>query len=199
MKHGFEKYCKDYEKIENYEKAKKDDFKGWECHHRLETYTPEGERRIIDITKKELIALGMYYHRPAEELIFLTIKEHHEYRKGKRHTEEARRKMSEARKGKHLSEEHKKKIGEAQKGKKLSAETRRKLAESAKGKKMSEEARRKMSESAKGNKNHLGKKHTDETRNKMSIVRKGMRWYNNGKINIRAKECPDGFVPGQLR
>ena len=30
------KYCKDYVKIENYEKAIKDSFK-WECHHRLET------------------------------------------------------------------------------------------------------------------------------------------------------------------
>lgn len=30
--------CKDYENIENYEKAKADNFKNWECHHRLETH-----------------------------------------------------------------------------------------------------------------------------------------------------------------
>ena len=29
MKYNFEKFCKDYENIENYEKAKKDNFKGW--------------------------------------------------------------------------------------------------------------------------------------------------------------------------
>ena len=31
MKHTFERYCKDYENIENYEAAKKDNFKCWEC------------------------------------------------------------------------------------------------------------------------------------------------------------------------
>ena len=36
--------CKDFENIENYEKAKGDNFKGWDCHHRLETHTPDGER-----------------------------------------------------------------------------------------------------------------------------------------------------------
>lgn len=28
---------------------------------------------------------------------------------------------------------------------------------------------------------------------------KGMKFFNNGIINIRAKVCPDGFVPGMLR
>ena len=26
----------------------------------------------------------------------------------------------------------------------------------------------------------------------------GKHWYNNGKINKRAKECPPGFVSGRL-
>ena len=30
-------------------------------------------------------------------------------------------------------------------------------------------------------------------------AKKGTRWFNNGKINKRAKECPPGFTPGQLR
>ena len=34
---------------------------------------------------------------------------------------------------------------------------------------------------------------------KRSEARKGMRWFNNGKINIRAKECPLGFVPGRIK
>ena len=80
---GYKQYCKDYKNIENYEKAKKDNFKGWECHHRLETHTPDGKRRDVDISQKELIALGMYYNRPASELIFLPASEHNAYGKGK--------------------------------------------------------------------------------------------------------------------
>ena len=130
MKHGFERYCKDYENIENYEKAKADNFKGWECHHRLETHTPDGERRLVDITHKELKALGMYYNRPASELIFLTSREHHAIRKV---STETRQKLRETKKGeknpmygkpawnkgKKMSEEQKKKIGATNKGKNI--------------------------------------------------------------------------------
>ena len=31
MGHKFEKFCKSPENIENYEKAKADNFKGWDC------------------------------------------------------------------------------------------------------------------------------------------------------------------------
>ena len=44
------------------------------------------------------------------------------------------------------------------------------------------EADEASSKAMKGNKYHLGK-----------------HWYNNGKINKRAKECPPGFVPGMLK
>ena len=196
MRHEFEKYCTEPEKIENYEKAKKDNFKGWNCHHRLETHNSDGERRLVDISQKELIALGMYYHRPASELIFLTTREHNAFRRGK---------------------------PTWSKGKQFSEEYRKKISESHKGKKMSEEARRKMSESAKGNKYHLGKKHTNEAKKKMSEAWsydkhfsdntkkklseaskgntnvRGRHWYHNGEINIMAKECPPGFVPGRLK
>ena len=127
MKYNFERYCKDYEKIENYEKAAADNFKGWHCHHRLETHTSDGERRLVDITQKELMALNMYYHRPAEELIFLTSREHNAFKKGKKHTEEARRKMSEAANGRKNSAESKKKNSEAHKGKKHSEESKKKI------------------------------------------------------------------------
>ena len=123
MSYNFKRYCKDYESIENYEKALADNFKGWHCHHRLETHTPDGKRRDVDIAQAELRALGMYWHRPSDELIFLTESEHdslhkkgNTYFKGKRHTEESRIKMSETRKGTHFTEEHKKKLGKAKKG-----------------------------------------------------------------------------------
>lgn len=193
MKRNFKYYCKDFEKIENYDKAKKDNFKGWDCHHRLETHTSDGERRLVDITVEELQALGLYFDRPPEELIFLPSSEHislHKkgktYFKEKRHTEEAKKKISEAQKGENNSMHGK---SPWNKGKKMSEEFCRKNSESHKGKPspnkgkhLSAEIKKKISDTLKGN-----------------TATKGMHWYNNGKINIMAKECPDGFTPGHLR
>lgn len=67
--------------VENYEKAKADNFVGWNLHHRLETHNSDGEQRPIDLTMRELIALGVYLHRPADELIFLTMEEHQKLHK----------------------------------------------------------------------------------------------------------------------
>lgn len=112
------RFCKDFTKIENYDKAVNDTTQTWVCHHRLETHNSDGERRLVDISKAELIALGMYYDRPPEELIFLTSVEHSLlHLKGKHHSEEAIRKMSEAHKGHSHSEETRKKLSEAHKGK----------------------------------------------------------------------------------
>ena len=69
-------FCNELEKVENYEKAKADNFIGWDRHHRLETHNSDGQRRLVDLTFEELIALDMYYNRPAEELIWLTHSEH---------------------------------------------------------------------------------------------------------------------------
>ena len=177
-------YCSDIENVENFEKAKADNFIGWDCHHRLETHNSDGERRLVDITQAELIALGMYYNRPAEELIFMTTKEH---------------KILHS-KGKHPSEETKKKLSEVKKGKKMSEEARRKNSESHKGnnyhlgKHHSEEAKRKMSEAW-----DYDKHFTEEARKKLCKARKWKHWYNNGKINIIANECPPGFMPGMLK
>ena len=162
MKHNFEYFCKEPEKIENYQKAKKDNFKGWDCHHRLETHNSDGERRLVDITVAELQALRMYYNRPPEELIFLTSREHSSFNKGKKRSDEAKKKMSEAKKG-----EKNPSYGKPawNKGKPLSAEHKKKIGELKKG----------------------------------NTNTKGKHWYNNGKINTMAKECPEGFVPGVLR
>lgn len=179
---NYKRLCKDIENVENYEKAKVDSFKGWDCHHRRETHYSNGEKREVDLTRKELIALDMYYDRPSDELIFLTTKEHYvlhfkgkpAWNKGKSTSEETRKKLSDAHKGKKLSEEHKKKIGETSKG-------RRPFL----GKHHTEESKKKMSKAHKGK--HIG-----------NTASKGMHWYNNGKENKFCYECPDGFVPGRL-
>ena len=197
---NFERLCKDYKNIENYEKALADNFKGWNCHHRLETHTSDGERRPVDITAAELQALGMYYGRPASELIFLTIYEHSRlHMKGKHRSEETKNKISKAAKGRQFSEETKKKIREALKGKHHSEETKNKISKATKGRQFSEETKKKISKAKKG------RKRSEETRKKISeamkgnTATKGMRWFNNGKINKLCYECPVGFVPGQLR
>lgn len=95
--------------------------------------------------------------------------------------------------GKHHSERTKKKLSEAAKGR----------PGSNKGKKFSEEHKKKIGDSKKGNNYFLGKHHSVESKKKMSdatkVQMKGMRWFNNGEINIRAKECPPGFIPGRIK
>ena len=67
MKHykHYIKYCTNYEQIENYELAKADNFKGWECHHKLEIHDDYTN------TVNDLKLMNLYYNRPPEELIFL--------------------------------------------------------------------------------------------------------------------------------
>lgn len=75
-------YCEgDITKIENFDKAILDrsdlnTHSNWVCHHRLETHNIDGSRREIQISADDLKALGLYYHRPASELIFLTREDH---------------------------------------------------------------------------------------------------------------------------
>ena len=102
---------------------------------------------------------------------------------GKHHSEETRKKMSEANKG-----ENNPRFGKpsAFKGKHHSAETRKKMSESNNGK------------------NHplFGKHLSDETKKKISASKKGRHlgkhWYNNGVVSVLARECPDGFVKGRI-
>ena len=96
------KFCKDFTKIENYEKAIADKAQTWHCHHRIELIATGA---VVDSTKQDLIDWGIYYNRPANELIFLTQAEHtalhmkgNKNRVGKQFSEDAKKKMSEAQK-----------------------------------------------------------------------------------------------------
>lgn len=84
----------------------------------------------------------------------LTLKHISESSRGRVHTAETKRKISEANKGKHckhLSEEHKRKM----RGRHLSEETKRKLSEANKGKHLSEETKLKISASFKARRERL--------------------------------------------
>lgn len=131
------KFCKEYTRIENYEKAIEDNTQTWVCHHIL------GEI----LSKEQLIEHNFYYDVPACMLKFVTKREHRRiHQNGKPRSAETRRKISESEKGKSgwnkgipHTEEHSRKISEALKGK----------PSPRKGKILSEETRRKMSEAAK--------------------------------------------------
>ena len=160
------KYCnEDPSLIENYWGAMNDETQVWNCHHRLEIQ-PNG----VKVSRCELISSGMYYHRPANELIFLTETEHRRiHHVGKVLSEDTKRKLSEANKGrqspnkgKTSSEDTKRKLSEAKKGRKQSEETKRKISEAHKGKIESEETRRKISEARKA---YWEKRKNDEASN----------------------------------
>ena len=138
QKKNWKSYCSEpLELVENYMAAKADDFEGWCMHHRREIKL-DGTRVSI----QELKDQGLYYDRPASELIFMRNGEHSTlHNKDKVISVETRKKMSEALKGKQFSAEHRKKLSEALSGennplfgKHHSEETRQKMSEANKGK-----------------------------------------------------------------
>ena len=128
--------CEDISLIENYNLAIADTTQTWQCHHRGEVL-PCGRFSRDDLKK-----FGLYYKRPAAELIFLTPTEHHRlhkkgvpksedhkkaisdakkgvpkpYLKGVPRSEATKKAISDSLKGIHLSEDHKKAISDAKKG-----------------------------------------------------------------------------------
>ncbi len=116
---------------------------------------------------------------------------------GRKHTEEAKKKISDAHKGKIFTEEHKNNLSKAHKGKPAwnkgiprSEETKEKLRQINLGKKYSKETKLKMSESTKGDKNPMyglkginhpkyGKKCSEESKQKMKDAWKLRRLKEN--------------------
>lgn len=102
------RYCsEDLSHIENYDKAIADDKHLWVCHHRNEICLANQSRLDRGITTyRQLIADGMYWHRPACELIFLRHDEHLRlHHNGKIVSEDTRRKLAHIASGENLSDE----------------------------------------------------------------------------------------------
>ena len=121
---------------------------------------------------------------------------HIPWNKGKQNllSEETRKKMGYW-KGKKHSEETRKKISKSNKGKKFSEEHRKKLSKSATGRILSEEHRKKMSERMKGKPGlHLGMKHSEESKKKMSAANTGKKDSEETiKRKKRAQSTPEAI------
>lgn len=110
-------FCsEDFSLIENYDKAIADNTQIWHCHHKLEIQ----EDKIL--SRQDLKKQGLYYHRPAKELIFLTRSEHAKLHSLNR-SEETKNKIFNSTKNnlnwknRHHSEKSKEKMSNSKKGK----------------------------------------------------------------------------------
>lgn len=176
-----QKYCcEDLSKIENYDKAINDKTQAWRMHHRAEVL-PCGNFSVNDLKK-----FGLYYNRPANELIFLSISEHmslHSSNKTKKHKE----KIIAKQRGRHITEKHKKQISKKLKGRKFSDATLEKMSIAAKGRPAW----------------NKGIKYTQVAGSKNGMFGrsaiKGRKWYTNGKESVLVYESPgDGWTEGRI-
>ena len=113
--------------------------------------------------KKEKEFIKLYGRKNLNNGTLCNLTDGGEGNLNRKHTEEAKIKISEAGKGRTHNI-----------GKKHSIETRIKRSNSLKGIKRSEETKRKLSEFQKGNKNWLGKHHTEESKLKISLKQRGI-------------------------
>lgn len=118
--------CEDISLIENYNEAINSSEK-WQCHHKLEI--------TLHKTRQELIEMGLYFNRPASELICLSEKKHKQlhYKNGLSNYGTKYGKEHPMY-GKHRTNETKQKISESHKGIKHTEETRLKMSITRKGK-----------------------------------------------------------------
>ena len=131
-------------------------------------------RKESQYSVDELVDIGEYYGVQASDLIFITHSDHSKlHNKLQDHHIGSSNPMF----GKHHSEEARKKMSLRHKGRDTWM----------KGKHHSESTKKKLS------KCRIGKHYP-----KLSQSKTGLRWFNNGLINVVCKECPDGFVKGRL-
>jgi len=123
-------------------------------------------------------------------------------RRGTTHSEETKRKISEAKQGTTHSEETKRKMSESLKGntnglgRTLSEETRQKISQATKGRVKSIEHQKNIWESRRKNGND---RYDNVTRQKMSQSKLGRKWWTNGIEDILSFECPNNWRKGRSK
>ena len=115
--------CEDPSLIENYDLAIADTTQMWDCHHRAEILSC-GRFSVSDLKN-----FGLYYNRPASELIFLTPSAHCRLHGKNRSID----KWKYSFRGKHHTLETKQKMRECKLGHKVSLETRDKIRKTLTG------------------------------------------------------------------
>jgi hypothetical protein len=163
--------------------------------------------------KHEIYLIAIYGRKDLGTGILWNFTDGGDGTSGFRPTEVTRRKLSEASKGNtrllghRHSDEAKRRISEKSKGKRHSDETKRKISEKLKGKqnclgrKLSEDTKRKMSEAQRGEKHYLyGKSMPEESRRKISESISKTIWVTDGLNNLRLhfeEKIPDGWWRGR--
>ena len=91
-KQNWKRYCKDrIELVQNFYQAKADGFEGWCIHHRMEI-CQDGTVVYRDDLKDK----GLYWNRPAIELIFMKTADHMKLHNSHKHTKQHNKNISEA-------------------------------------------------------------------------------------------------------
>jgi hypothetical protein len=184
-------YCnEDISLIENYNEAINSSEK-YDCHHRLEIQ----DNKIVSV--QELKEQGLYFNRPASELIFLKHTEHTRmHGKLSPHSSHVpwNKGLSYYNNGQIEIQTEECPNGFIRGRLPRNKEWSRRISEGRLNnlKPITEETREKLRIS------HLGYKISNETKKKLSESSKGRKWYNNGIVNKFERYCPEGFVPGKL-
>ena len=187
QRRNWDKFCSEpLDKIEHYEEALAEGFEGRCIHHRLEIQ-PDGTR----VSAQELKDNGLYYGRPASELVFMRKREHHSLHNadegnfwfGKSMPEEVKNKISQTRLQRIANGEIKVDtscLHTPEVRAKISIANKKRLAD-------------------KNNHPMYGKHQSEESRKKNSLSQRGRHWWNDGVSCKRAKECPGPeWKPGRI-
>lgn len=91
-KQNWKRYCRDrIELVQNFRQAEADGFDGWCIHHRMEL-----PKDGTVVRRDELKRKGLYWNRPAAELVFMRTADHMKLHNSRRHTRRHNRNISQS-------------------------------------------------------------------------------------------------------